>query len=122
MKRRRSRGRRGCGRDEGAPAASASRHGVAASGVGVGVGVVVVAVAVLVAGESGRHQTEHAAQRPEAVSGARSSSPSAVARLSTYATASAGGVATHGVSCHCVLAYSFTRRRREPRRPRRPRG
>lgn len=80
---------------------------VATSGVGVGVGVV-VAVAVLVAGESGRHQTEHAAAAKGSL---RRSVQFAFRRRSVkYVTVSAGGVATHVVSYRCVLAYFSFRR------------
>lgn len=79
---------------------------VATNGVGVGV---VVAVAVLVAGESGRHQTEHAA-------GARGSLRRSVQfafrrRTAKYTTAGAvGSVATHVIPY--IIAYSCTKRRR----------
>jgi len=73
---------------------------VATSGVGVGV---VVAVAVLVAGENGRHQTEHAAAAKGSL---RRSVQYAFRRRSVkYAVVSAGGVATHVVSYRCVLAH-----------------
>lgn len=91
---------------------------VAANGVGVGV---VVAVTVLVAGESRRHQTEHAA-------GAKASLRRSVQfafrrRSAKYVTASAvGGVATHVVSLRTrvtgVPVYrrsSFLRRGRTTR-------
>ena len=73
---------------------------VAASSVGVGV---VVAVAVLVAGKSGRHQTVHAAAAKGSL--LRSVQFAFRRRSVNYATASAGGVATHVVSYHCVPAY-----------------
>lgn len=76
---------------------------VAASSIGVGV---VVAVAVLIAGESGHHQTVYAAAAKGSL--LRSVQFAFRRRSVNYATASAGGVATHVVSYHCVSAYPTT--------------